>query len=116
MHLELSHLRIERRYLFLNRQQNDYLVKIGPTILQLFRERYGDQVRRVLEGAEIVPGTELDDGDRGSLDLGGQQVEISLKSGCFRLFHSTLRGNRTLLLLPPVFWDHVNVLLAFKAT
>ena len=65
-----------RAQIFLNRQQNDYLVRIGPTMLQLFRERYGEQVRQILEGAEIVQGTDLYDGDRASLDLGGRQVDF----------------------------------------
>jgi glyoxylase-like metal-dependent hydrolase (beta-lactamase superfamily II) len=65
-----------RGEIFLNRQQNDYLVRIGPTILQLFRERYGEQVRQILEGAEIVRGTDFYDGDRAFLDLGGRQVEF----------------------------------------
>jgi glyoxylase-like metal-dependent hydrolase (beta-lactamase superfamily II) len=38
-----------RAQIFLNRQQNDYLVRIGPTMLQLFRERYGEQVRQILD-------------------------------------------------------------------
>src|ERR1700733_2668259 len=65
-----------RAQIFLNRQQNEYLVRIGPTMLQLFREHYGEQVRQILEGAEIVQGTDLYDGDRASLDLGGRQVDF----------------------------------------
>jgi hypothetical protein len=67
-----------RAKIFLNRQQNDYLARIGPTMLQLFRERYGEQVRQILEGAEIVQGTDLYDSDHASLDLGGRQVDSRL--------------------------------------
>jgi glyoxylase-like metal-dependent hydrolase (beta-lactamase superfamily II) len=65
-----------RAQIFLNRQQNDYLLKSGPVLLQLFRERFGEQVSEILEGSEIVAGTDLYDGDRASLDLGDRQVEF----------------------------------------
>jgi glyoxylase-like metal-dependent hydrolase (beta-lactamase superfamily II) len=65
-----------RAEIFLNRQQDDYLARIGPTMLQLFRDRYGEQVKQILEGAEIVRGTDFYDGDRASLDLGGRQVDF----------------------------------------
>jgi glyoxylase-like metal-dependent hydrolase (beta-lactamase superfamily II) len=65
-----------RAQIFLNREQNDYLLRIGPTMLQLFRARYGEEVKQILEGAEIVQGTDFYDGDRASLDLGGRQVEF----------------------------------------
>jgi glyoxylase-like metal-dependent hydrolase (beta-lactamase superfamily II) len=67
-----------RATIFLNRQQNDYLLRTGPTLLQLFRERYGEQVRQILEGTEIVPGTDVYNGDQASLDLGGRQVEFQV--------------------------------------
>jgi glyoxylase-like metal-dependent hydrolase (beta-lactamase superfamily II) len=65
-----------RAQIFLNRQQNEYLVKKGPTLLQLFRERFGDAERELLADAEVVPATDTYDGDRGTLDLGGRQVEF----------------------------------------
>jgi glyoxylase-like metal-dependent hydrolase (beta-lactamase superfamily II) len=65
-----------RAQIFLNRQQNDYLVRIGPTMLRLFRERYGEQVRQILERTEIAQGTDFYDGERASLDLGERQVEF----------------------------------------
>src|ERR1700693_2537690 len=33
-------------------------------------------ITQILEGAEIVPGTDVYNGDRASLDLGGRQVEF----------------------------------------
>ena len=66
----------DRAQIFLNRQQNDYLVKTGPGLLQMFRQRFGEPERELLEGTEIVPGTDIYDGDHGSLDLGGRQVEF----------------------------------------
>lgn len=66
----------DRAQIFLNRQQNDYLVKTGPKLLQMFRQRFGEAERELLEGTEIVPGTDIYDGDQGSLDLGGRQVEF----------------------------------------
>jgi glyoxylase-like metal-dependent hydrolase (beta-lactamase superfamily II) len=65
-----------RAQIFLNRQQNDYLVKTGPKLLQMFRQRFGEAERELLEGTEIVSGTDIYDGDQGSLDLGGRQVEF----------------------------------------
>jgi glyoxylase-like metal-dependent hydrolase (beta-lactamase superfamily II) len=65
-----------RAKLFLNRQQNDYLVKTGPKLLQMFRQRFGEAERELLEGTEIIPATDTYDGDRGALDLGGRQVEF----------------------------------------
>lgn len=65
-----------RAQLFLNRQQNDYLVKTGPTLLQFFRQRLGEEERQLLAGTEIVPATDTYDGDHGTLDLGGRQVDF----------------------------------------
>ena len=66
----------KRAQIFLNRQQNDYLVKKGPALLQLFRKRFGQEERELLADAEVVPATDTYDGDRGTLDLGGRQVEF----------------------------------------
>jgi hypothetical protein len=66
----------DRAQIFLNRQQNDYLVKTGPKLLQMFRQRFGEAERELLEGTETVAGTDIYDGDQGYLDLGGRQVEF----------------------------------------
>jgi glyoxylase-like metal-dependent hydrolase (beta-lactamase superfamily II) len=66
----------DRAQIFLNRQQNDYLVKAGPALLQLFRKRFGEPERELLADAEVVPATDTYTGDRGTLDLGGRQVEF----------------------------------------
>ena len=66
----------DRAKIFLNRQQNDYLVKTGPKLLQMFRQRFAEPERELLEGTEIVSGTDIYDGEYGSLDLGGRQVEF----------------------------------------
>lgn len=65
-----------RAQIFLNRQQNDYLVKTGPALLKLFRERFREEERELMAGTEIVPATETYDGDSGTLDLGGRRVEF----------------------------------------
>jgi len=65
-----------RAQIFLNRQQNDYLVKTGPALLQFFRKRFGEPERELLADAEVVPATDTYDSDHGSLDLGGRQVEF----------------------------------------
>jgi glyoxylase-like metal-dependent hydrolase (beta-lactamase superfamily II) len=65
-----------RAQIFLNRQQNEYLVNKGPVLLQLFRKRFGDAERELLADAEVVPATDTYDGDRETLDLGGRQVEL----------------------------------------
>jgi glyoxylase-like metal-dependent hydrolase (beta-lactamase superfamily II) len=65
-----------RAEIFLNRQQNEYLVKKGPELLQLFRKRFGEAERELLADAEVVPATQTYDGDRETLDLGGRQVEF----------------------------------------
>jgi hypothetical protein len=57
----------DRAQIFLNRQQNDYLVKTGSKLLQMFRQRLGEPEKELLEGTEIVPGTDIYDGDQGSL-------------------------------------------------
>ena len=62
--------------ILLNRQQNEYLVKTGPALLQLFRERRGEAVKRLLEGSEIVAATDVYNDDRTTLDLGGREVEL----------------------------------------
>ena len=62
--------------ILLNRQQNEYLVKTGPALLQLFRERRGEAVKRLLEGSEIVAATDVYNDDRATLDLGGREVEL----------------------------------------
>ncbi|HEX4201896.1 MAG TPA: MBL fold metallo-hydrolase, partial [Chthoniobacterales bacterium] len=65
-----------RAQIFLNRQQNDYLVKTGPALLKLFRERFREEERELMAGTEIVPATETYDGASGTLDLGGRRVEF----------------------------------------
>ena len=65
-----------RAEIFLNRQQNDYLVKAGPALLKSFRERFGEDVKRLLAGAAIVAATDVYSDDRTTLDLGGRQVEF----------------------------------------
>jgi glyoxylase-like metal-dependent hydrolase (beta-lactamase superfamily II) len=66
----------DRAQIFLNRQQNDYLVKTGPALLKLFRERFREEERELMAGTEIVPATETYDGASGTLDLGGRRVEF----------------------------------------
>jgi glyoxylase-like metal-dependent hydrolase (beta-lactamase superfamily II) len=65
-----------RAQIFLNRQQNEYLVKKGPELLQLFRKRFGEPERELLADAEIVPATDTYEGEHGTLDLGDRQVEF----------------------------------------
>jgi glyoxylase-like metal-dependent hydrolase (beta-lactamase superfamily II) len=65
-----------RAQIFLNRQQDDYLIKTGPILLQLFRKRFGEAERELLADAEVVPATDTYDSDRGTLDLGGKQVDF----------------------------------------
>jgi glyoxylase-like metal-dependent hydrolase (beta-lactamase superfamily II) len=65
-----------RAEIFLNRQQNEYLAKKGPELLQLFRKRFGEPERELLADAEVVLATDTYDGDRETLDLGGRQVEF----------------------------------------
>src|SRR3984885_10929855 len=65
-----------RAQIFLNRQQNDYLVKTGPALLQFFRKRFGEAERELLADSEIVPATDTYDSDHGTLDLGGRQVDF----------------------------------------
>ena len=47
-----------RAEIFVNRQQNEYLVKKGPELLQLFRKRFGEPIRELLADAEVVPATD----------------------------------------------------------
>ena len=42
----------------------------------LFRKRFGQEERELLADAEVVPATDTYAGDRGTLDLGGRQVEF----------------------------------------
>jgi glyoxylase-like metal-dependent hydrolase (beta-lactamase superfamily II) len=82
----------DRAEIFLNRQQNDYLVKTGPALLRSFRERFGEDIKHLLEGAEVVPATHSYDGDNASLDLGERQVEFR----AFGTAHSP--GDQTIFL------------------
>jgi glyoxylase-like metal-dependent hydrolase (beta-lactamase superfamily II) len=66
----------DRAQIFLNRQQNDYLVKTGPALLDFFRKRFGEPERELLADAEVVPATDTYDGSRQTLDLGGREVEF----------------------------------------
>ena len=61
---------------FLNRAQNDYLLKEGPPLLALFRSIMNEEVGRMLEGVEVVAATKTYDGDGASIDLGGRTVEF----------------------------------------
>jgi len=47
----------------LNSAQNDYLVKAGPAIREMFKG-FGPDITRMLASAEIVPATRTYDGDR----------------------------------------------------
>jgi glyoxylase-like metal-dependent hydrolase (beta-lactamase superfamily II) len=66
----------DRAEIFLNRQQNEYLVKKGPELLETFRKRFGEAERELLADAEVVPATDTYAGERETLDLGGRQVEF----------------------------------------
>ena len=59
----------------LNSAQNDYLVKTGPAIREMFKS-FGPDITRMLASAEIVPATRTYDGDSATIDLGGRTVQL----------------------------------------
>lgn len=65
-----------RAEIFLNRQQNDYLIQSGSALLELFRSSFSQDVGRLLEGVEIVPATNTYKGESASIDLGDRRVEF----------------------------------------
>ncbi len=59
----------------LNSAQNDYLMKMGPPLREMFKG-FGPDIVRMLASAEIVPATRTYDGDSTVIDLGGRTVEL----------------------------------------
>jgi len=59
----------------LNSAQNDYLIKMGSTLRDMFKG-FGPDVARMLASAEIVPATRTYDGDTSTIDLGGRTVQL----------------------------------------
>lgn len=59
----------------LNSAQNDYLMRMGPSLREMFKG-FGPDIVRMLASAEIVPATRTYDGDSAVIDLGGRTVQL----------------------------------------